>query len=261
MKLFEKKKPANGDNDLSNKKDKKDKPVTAKQATFAFIDSCKEFEESRVSQAEKSEKKAWFVAGGFGGIAALLTVGIITMLPLKQTEPYVVRVDNNTGATDIVRVLSGVQGISDTEATSRYFAAMYVRLMEGYDWFTVQDNVNTLMLFSDANMQNRINNKYSAPDAPHKLYADKSRVEIQINSISKLNESGLLQIRFTKKIVPTNGGIYDKRTDTYSPALKEEKRIVTMGFEYVNVPKLDEIRLKNPLGFTVKSYNNDKDGI
>ena len=260
MKLFEKKKPAlaTGENEVLKKKEK---PISPKEAAHDFINASKEFEKSRVETIENSKKVAWIVAAVSVAITALLAVAIMVMMPLKKTEPYLVRVDNNTGSTDIVTVLAGTNGITDTEATSRYFAAMYVRLMEGYDWFTVQDNVNTLMLFSDANMQNRINNKYSAPDAPHKLYADKSRVEIQINSISKLNESGLLQIRFTKKIVPINGGIYDKRTDTYSPALSEEKRIITMGFEYVNVPKLDEIRLKNPLGFTVKSYQNDKDGI
>ena len=47
----------------------------------------------------------------------------------------------------------------------------------------------------------------------------------------------------------------------FCPDQVEEKYIATMGFEYVNVPKLDEIRLKNPLGFTVKSYRIDKDGI
>lgn len=272
MKFFKKKPTANNeqgaeqvinsDKKLSVKEKKaKEKNVTAKEATFDFIKASKEFEKSRISDIERSKKTAWIVASLAIGLACLLTVAITIMMPLKTVEPYLVRVDNNTGATDIVTALNETKSISDTEATSKYFAALYVRLMESYDWFTVQDQVSTLMLFSDAAMQNRINNKYKMPTAPHKVHTDKERIEIQINNLSILDENGLMQIRFTKKVVPANGGIYDRNTNQFSPEIKEEKYIATMGYEYVNVPKLDEIRLKNPLGFTVKSYRIDKDGI
>lgn len=272
MKFFKKKNVAASENvaekaiisneNLNQKDNKaKEKNVTSKEAAFDFIKASKEFEKSRMGDIERSKKTAWIVATLSMGLASLLSVAITVMMPLKTVEPYLVRVDNNTGSTDIVTALSETKSISDTEATSKYFAALYVRLMEGYDWFTVQDQVSTLMLFSDADMQNRINNKFKMPNAPHKVHTDKERVEIQINNLSILDEQGLMQIRFTKRVVPSNGGIYDKNTNQFSPDQVEEKYIATMGFEYVNVPKLDEIRLKNPLGFTVKSYRIDKDGI
>lgn len=268
MKFFKKKVMADNEKKLDNgvgqnasDKKAKEKKVTAKEAAFDFIKASKEFEKSRIGDIEKSKNTAWLVAAASCCVAILLAVVITVMMPLKTVEPYLVRVDNNTGATDIVTALSETKSITDTEATSKYFAALYVRLMEGYDWYTIQNQVNTLMLFSDRDMQNRINTKFAQPNAPHLVHTDKERVEIQVNNLSVLDENGLMQIRFTKKVVPMNGGIFDRNSNKFNPPQIEEKYIATMGFEYVNVPKLDEIRLKNPLGFTVKSYRIDKDGI
>lgn len=244
-----------------NAKPKKEKVVTQKEATFDFINASKEFEKSRIDDIEKSRVIAWRVAIGACTLAICCVIAIVFLMPLKEVKPYVIRVDNNTGATDIVSMLDGTKSSNYGEQVAKYFASLYVTNMEGYDWYTIQKQVDTLMLFSDNAMQQRVSNKFSLPTAPHKVYKDKNRIEIKINNTSIIDDKGLMQVRFTTKVVPMNGGVYNAQSDTYSSPIEEKNYIATIGFEYINVPTLDAIRLVNPLGFTVKSYRVDQDGI
>lgn len=178
------------------------------------------------------------------------------LTPLKEVRPYVIRVDNNTGATDIVTMLD-TQSTTADEQTAKYFSAMYVKLREGYDWYTIQEQINQAMLFSDSNMQNQINTKFARPDAPHKIYKENQRVEIKITNTSIIDDKGLIQVRFTKSIVPTNGGSWDVQNQRMNPAPIVTNHMATIGYEYVNVPAVDDVRLVNPFGFTVKTYRVD----
>ncbi len=238
----------------------KEKVVSPKEATFDFVKASKEFEKSRINDVLKSRDVAWRVAIGACALAICCVIAIVFITPLKEVKPYVIRVDNNTGVTDIVTMLDGTTPVGYSEQMSKYFAALYVSQLEGYDWYTISKQVEHVMMFSDAAMQNRINNKFTLPDAPHKIYKDEKRVEIQINNISIIDEKGLMQVRYTARIMPTNGGSYNPEKGTMT-GVEEKKYIATIGYEYVNVPKLDSIRLVNPFGFTVKSYRVDQDGI
>lgn len=135
--------------------EKKVKNVTAKQASFDFVKASKEFENSRIGDIERSRLIAWRIAGASMACFVMSAVAIMLMTPLKQTVPYVVRIDNNTGATDIVTTLNDAKSNYGDEV-SKFFAAQYVRLIEGYDWYTLQSQVNQAMMFSDANMQSQL---------------------------------------------------------------------------------------------------------
>ena len=249
---------------LFKKKSRADKPakaakpkkVTASQASHDFINASKEFEKARIGDIEKSKTLAWKVAAGACGVACTSAVALMLLTPLKEVRPYVIRVDNNTGATDIVTMLDTQTSTAD-EQTAKYFSALYVKLREGYDWYTIQEQINQAMLFSDSNMQNQINTKFARPDAPHKIYKEDQRVEIKITNTSIIDDKGLIQVRFTKSIVPTNGGSWDAQNQRMNPAPIVTNHMATIGYEYVNVPAVDDVRLVNPFGFTVKTYRVD----
>lgn len=245
-------------------KPKRQKAVTAKDASYDFINASRAFEQSRIREVEKSKVLAWRVAFGACAIAVINAIAIIGLTPLKTVQPYVIRYDNNTGGTDIVTMFSGIENESQAELSAKYFAAMYVNLLEGYDWYTLQDQVNKLMMFSNKDMQQRISNKFSMPDAPHKVYENDKRIEVAVNNVSVVNmdkggTSGLMQVRFTKAVVPTNGGSYNIQEQVLVPAPEVKKYIATIGFEYVKTPAVDDVRLINPFGFTVVSYRVDEE--
>lgn len=253
MALFKKTREA--DSKLKKAKTKQ-KPITAKAAAYDFINASKEFEISRIGEIEQSKILAWRVAIGACVLAVCTVVAIMLMMPLKEIRPYVIRVDNNTGQTDIVTMLDNRKE-EYGDAVAKYFSSLYVRLVEGYDWYTIQTQVDQAMMFSDNTMQQRLQNKFAKPDAPHKVYKEGSRININVTNASIIDEKGLIQVRFTKTIEPVNGGIYDPQTQTMSPKPEVSNHIATIGYEYVNVPTLDDVRLVNPLGFTVKTYRVD----
>jgi type IV secretion system protein VirB8 len=264
MSMF-KKKPKNPvevtnlDKNALNKQQKspnKEKKLTKSAFTRDFIEASKAFENTRIDEIEKSRTIAWRVAAASLLTTIFMSIAMVFLTPLKEVEPYLVRVDNNTGQTDIVTVLANAQ--SDYgEEVAKFFSANYVRLVEGYDWYTVQSSFNKALLFSDSDVQNRLNNKFASTQAPHKLYKDKQRVEIEIDNVTFIDEN-LMQVRFTKKVVPVNGGVYNAQEDTLQPLPIESQAIATIGFDYINVPNVDEVRLVNPLGFVVKSYRVDE---
>ena len=238
--------------------EQKVKKVTAKKATYDFINAAKEFETSRNGDIERSRLIAWRVAAASMACFVMSVVAIMLMTPLKERFPYVVRIDNNTGATDIVNTLSDAKSNYGDEV-SKFFAAQYVRLVEGYDWYTLQSQVNQAMMFSDANMQSQLQKKYAMPTAPHKIYKNNQRVNVKINNVSIIDPKGILQVRFTTTVEPMNGGTYSVQTNTITPEPQVTNHIATIGYDYVNVPTLDDVRLVNPLGFTVKTYRVDDD--
>ena len=62
-----------------------------------------EFEKDRVG-FYKTLSKVGFIIGGVGALIGLAgVVAVAGLTPLKRSEPYVIRVDNNTGFTDIVK--------------------------------------------------------------------------------------------------------------------------------------------------------------
>lgn len=237
-------------------KPKKEGKSTKITFTNDFIKASKEFENTRIDEIERSRKIAWRVAAASLITTVFACIAIVFLTPLKEVEPYLVRVDNNTGQTDIVTVLANAESDYGEEVT-KFFTANYVRLVEGYDWYTIQNSFDKALLFSDSNVQNRLNNKFASSQAPHKVYKQNRRVEIDIDNITFL-DSSLIQVRFTKRIVPTNGGVYDPRQNMIQPEPTESQAIATIAFDYVNVPSVDEVRLVNPLGYTVRSYRVDE---
>lgn len=256
MKSIFKKKPVEKTNlDKKPKTPQKPKKETKSSFTRGYIAASTEFENTRIDEIEKSRTIAWRVAGASLLTTIFISIAMVFLMPLKEVEPYLVRVDNNTGQTDIVTVLANAE--SDYgEEVAKFFAANYVRLVEGYDWYTVQATFNKALLFSDTDVQNRLNNKFASAQAPHKIHQEKERVEIDIDNVTFIGEN-LIQVRFTKRVVPTNGGVYNAQENRLQPAPIESQAIATIGFDYINVPNVDEVRLINPLGFAVKSYRVD----
>ena len=62
------------------------------------------------------------------------------MLPLKSVQPFVIRVDNTTGVTDVVPVYVGKGDVS--EAVTRYLLHNYVVTRERYFYAMAEQDYN-----------------------------------------------------------------------------------------------------------------------
>jgi Type IV secretory pathway, component VirB8 len=249
----------------AEKAEKKAKAVKGEKASIhasnEILALMNAFESSRMAENEKSKKTAWNITKFFGLLATLSVGAVVGLTPLKETVPYVLRVDNNTGYTDVVKTLKNAQ--SDYgEEVSKYFLSEYVKTRESYDWYTIDDAFKVMLLQSGDAEQNRLKTIFSRPDAPYKTHKDQERVFIEINNISFINSADLsvgasAQVRYTKRVEPTNGGSYDPNTNIQQPEPKVTKYVATIVYEWRNPSLKEDDRLKNPLGFTVISYRND----
>lgn len=205
-----------------------------------------DWEASRIDSIERSERRAWKTAGAFGFAFVLAVVAIVLMMPLKKTEPFIVRVDNTTGHTDLVTALSQ-KGVGYDEVMDKYWLSQYVRARETYDWYTIQKDYDTVGLLSTPSVGKTYAGLYEGDNAIDKKNGASVREIVEILSVVPTG-SGIGTVRFIK----TN-----KRADD-SGVGTSTRWIATIGYEYRNPSIFKEsARLINPLGFQVTSYRLD----
>jgi type IV secretion system protein VirB8 len=211
----------------------------------AFAEASRFWEADEVARARRSEQRAWVVAatGMATGLAACVAVALLT--PLKTVEPFVVRVDKNTGATDIVTRLDE-QTVTFNEALDKYFLARYVNYREEYSAAMAFPDYEAVSLMSARNVGDAYYGqiKPDNPQSPSKVYGTDGSVEIAVNSIAFLGK-GVAQVRFART----------ERLPNASP--RETSWIATITYRYLKTVADAKARLINPVGFQVADYRLD----
>lgn len=220
-------------------------PAASKNDPFA---GANEWEASRVHQIEMSERRAWKVAMASVVVAVMLVVGFVMILPLKDTVPYLVRVDSVTGATDIVNVMD-TRKIEFVEAQQKANVVDYLRKRETYDWYTLTPNYNTVMLMSSLSVGKDYAARFDGKDALQKKYGTSVRLKVNIISVV-LSGHQSATVRFTRNI---------KRVDDDGEG-QTTHWVATVAYEYRQISRLKESQTwDNPTGFVVNSYRIDSE--
>ena len=211
----------------------------------AYLAETKGLERDYLSEVRKSEARAWWVARG-ASVLALASVGAVAMmLPLKDTELRVVRVNDTTGAVDFLTEMKDAQ-TDYGEVTAKYFLNQYVLRREGYDYYTLQNDYDTTALLSAPAVQQEYFKLYEGESARDKRLMNNMRVVVSVRSITPNPQTSTAVVRFTTENRHSDGRI-DGRADW----------IATMNYGYVNLPESETDRRLNPLGFQIKSYRVD----
>lgn len=95
-----------------------------------YFATARRFDQDAALEAHASAKRAWRIAGGACALTGLSLLAVACLAPLKSVEPFVIRVDNATGIVDVVSAITGPNTYA--EATTKYFAGLYVRAREGF---------------------------------------------------------------------------------------------------------------------------------
>lgn len=208
------------------------------------------WETSRIQLLEQSERKAWIIAQIASGLAVISWLAIVFMMPLKETIPYVIRVDSATGVPDVITTLKSKE-VSHDEVMNKFWLAQYVRARETYDWFTLQKDYETVGLFSSEQVGAAYASLFSGKKALNKQYGDSTKIIVEIISIVP-GDNGIGTVRFSKRI---------KRLNEEGQGIVT-KWIATIAYEYLNPSSLKESeRLQNPFGFQVVSYRIDPEMV
>jgi type IV secretion system protein VirB8 len=216
----------------------------------AYLDAAKAWETNEIANVKKREKIAWIVAGGAGVIAATAVVAVALLTPLKTVEPFVVRVDKNTGQSDVVTLLNE-RTVTANEAIDKYFLGRYVNYREEFSDATAFPNYEAVSVMSTQAVGkvyfDSINPRNTR--APVNVYGKNGQVDVTVTSVVFMSRK-VAQVRFTRR----------EKLRTDSPWV-ETRWIATVTYEYVNPPTVEKARLVNPVGFRVTDYRLDPETV
>lgn len=202
------------------------------------------YEADTVTSARRSAKVAWIIAGVAAVVAASACLAVTALTPLHRIEPFVIRVDQSTGAVDPVAKLTETSK-SESEAVNKYMVGKYVRAREEYSSMLAPVNYKTVALMSAPPVANLYHEwfKPDNPKSPLKVYGASANVNIRILNISFLAPN-IASVRYEKTI---------RANDAVSRSTWQS----TVTFRYSNAPMSEDDRLVNPIGFEVTDYRND----
>lgn len=240
------------------KEQKSSKAALEKQ----YFDEARNWDADKTDRIQRSEKRAWCIVAVVAVIAVLEAIGLASLAPLKTVEPFVIRVDNNTGFVDVVSTLTDTAGeVKETsqEVLDKYWLGQYIRHREGYQWETREYDRSLVGLMSSSSVQQT----YAAytdprqnPRAPVSIYGKNAEVETKVKAISIISTEVVdgetlttALVRYTKQV---------KRTGERSPLTHWA---ATVTYVYLNSPMSVDERQLNPLGFQVTTYRNDQESI
>ena len=180
-----------------------------------------------------------------GWLCAVASAAALTVLmPLKRVEPYLIRVDNSTGAVDVVPVYTGHVPLG--EAVTRYFLTHYITVCERYDSAMAESDYEECGAFNSPRLNQAmyVNWSRANPSSPLNVHKDGSTQTIRIQSVSFFKRasgvSELAQVRYARI----------ERLENEGPG-RITHWIASIGYRYGAPPDDPRTRGWNPLGFEV----------
>jgi type IV secretion system protein VirB8 len=210
------------------------------------------WELDRTLMLERSERRAWQVAGaglllGLVGIAAVFVQG-----PLRRVVEVPIVVDRVTGETTIQQRLS-VETIPPLEALDKHNLATFVRAREGYNWMFLQRDYDQVARMAVPAVFADYGRLFDGDAALHKKLAAAEEWRIQIVGV-RLAPTGRSGNRGEATVT------YDKVVRLVDRHVPETRTRHVASIVYQYQPKVlarERDRLENPLGFVVTAYRSD----
>lgn len=229
-------------------------------AEQAILAKSVDFEASLTESMRRSERRAWWVAGGALTSTVLVASSYIFVMPLKEKLPYLVVTDSYTGTATLSRIRDSLteHEVSQREIIHKSHVARYVTARESYDWdLTGRRDWEVIQAMGTPQVSAAYAAQYTDTSGynPDKLYGPSKVVRARIKSIvlsaTGPNKSlGSATVRFDRAVISKMGNRIES----------VESFIATLAFEYVKNLKMPEhFLVENPLGFQVTSYRIDPD--
>jgi type IV secretion system protein VirB8 len=224
--------------------------MSASPALQDYFREAQSWDADRELRSRRSAVLAWWVAGAGWFCAVASAAAIATLTPLKQIEPFVVRVDNSTGIVDVVPVYAG--GAPQDESITRYFLSHYLTVCERFNFATAESDYEECGAFHSAKRNQAWYAQWMAtnPASPLNAHKDGSSVRTQVKSVSFFTRASglkdLAQVRYVKALRPAGGA-----AETFS------HWVATVQYAYAD-PALDpKTRRWNPLGFKIIDFKTE----
>ncbi|WP_189389240.1 virB8 family protein [Buttiauxella sp. B2] len=225
--------------------------VESKKESDPYYDAIKKFQSDRFEVMIGKVKFFKVVSVLCMVIIAIQAGALALMSPLKTAVPVMLRVDSNTGYTDVVSPLSNSQE-TYSEVENKFFLSQYVVNYESYDWQTIQAMNDAVNLMSDSKTFSQYRTQITADNSPLNVLKQNNKIKVRVKSVTFLKPD-IAQVRFDKAVLNTDG--------TLAVDFSQTSWVATIAFDYQKAIKTEGERLINPLGFQTLSYRVDPEAI
>ena len=208
-----------------------------------------DFESSLRYMVEQSNKRAYMFAFFCGVLSLLSIMAVMLLTPLKTTEPYLVRVNDTTGAVDIITILDTEQ-INHNEALDKHFINSYVRAREGYFYDMLNREYELVLTLSSDRVAADYKDIYKGENARDKVFKNNIQINVDVLSIVLTESNGVKTATIRTNLAIKN---------LSNRSIINQYRIITLSYEYQNIAFREGMRHINPLGFKVLTYRIDED--
>jgi type IV secretion system protein VirB8 len=219
-----------------------------------YLKDASSWEADKLKSAIKTGDR-WFRAFWMVSFLLVCAIGAMAgLMPLKTTEPYVIRIDSSTGIVDVVPVYKGEAEAS--ELATRHLLTHYQTARERFYYATAETDYETVGAYNNAKLNENWAHEWEEanPESPLVLYKDGTTITVHIKGITFLEpDSGArdtAQIRFTTEKRP--GG---------SAAPQVTHWLSTIKYGYGEPSKDDKTRGLNPMGLRIFTYHKEPEVI
>lgn len=208
----------------------------------------------RDARLRAERNAAWWVAGGALFSVIAMAVAIAIMMPLKQTIPYLIAVNQVTGEAQVIDAVNR-RSINYDELNAKYWAAKYVVARESYFYTLLQTDYDSVFAMSTPDVSGQYNKMFEGTgNKQRELGAD---VEERVDVLSITLDPGVAGVNLDRAIVR-----FKKTTRNVLRGIDTgtSQYVVTLSYRWVPSRTGREVDLlKNPLGFEVVAYRRDEE--
>ncbi len=220
-----------------------------------ILDQNRDLEAKNQENLEKSEARAWKVARVSWLISLILGALIVSILPLREVVPFLIR-DNGTGIPDVITRLD-VETLTTDDAMDKHFISQYIKTREGYYFNTLQQEYELTQMMSSDEVAKDYRSIYEGKNARDQKLGSSNTVKPEIISIV-LSKKEVGADGQASNIATARVRLIQRNLSTGEETAKNI--VVSLTYEYLPVKNMVEgFRMDNPLGFIVTHYRVDNE--
>ena len=229
-----------------------DKATVGPDDVRAHFASGLSWEADREALREKSERRAWRVAGGATLIAIAAVVGLASLAPFRRNVPYLLAMEKATGNVEFVGALDDRRVSGYQELLDKHWAQRYIVARESYNYKLLQSDYDTVLGMSNEAVGRDFGRLYEGAYARDAKYG--ANVEMKV---------AVLSVQLSKNAVGNQAVIrFGKTTRRVDADVSEQPQyfVATIAYEYKpTMTGKEKDLMANPLGYRVTSYRVDSE--
>jgi type IV secretion system protein VirB8 len=221
-------------------------PPNGVAARAHYYEAAASWSEDTHASLRASRRTAWIVAGVAIGVAGLQAIALAFLLPLKQSVPYTITVDRETGYVQTTRGVN-LGSLSETDAIAQSFVVQYVLAREAFEATDYRENYRKIMMWSQGGAETEYIRDWDKnnPVGVQTRYRPATRVQVTVKSVTLLGpRSAMIRFDTEQSEGPSSGGT-------------RQPWVATVGYSFSGKPISEQDRYLNPLGFQVATYRRD----